>query len=44
MNKLFVVPTIAGLATIFASVSAHAAVELARDGAGNLFVLLGTRR
>jgi hypothetical protein len=43
MNKLTVAPTIAGLATIFVSVSAHAAVELARDRAGDLFVLLGTK-
>ena len=44
LNRLFIALTAIGLATMLVSVSAHAAVELARDGAGNLFVLLGTRR
>src|SRR5437899_2025674 len=38
MKRLFVAVTIACLGTILVSVSAHAARNLAVDGAGNLFV------
>ena len=43
MKRLFVAVTVVRLGAILAPVSAHAAVELGRDGAGNLFVLLGTK-
>src|SRR5206468_6877344 len=41
LNRLFIVVTATGLATMLAAVSAHAARNLAVDGAGNLFATDG---
>src|SRR5207244_13468300 len=38
LNRLFIVVTVTGLATMLAAVSAHAARNLAVDDKGNLFV------
>src|SRR5438094_7128752 len=38
LNRLFIALTVAGLATMLAPVSAHAARNLAVDDKGNLFV------
>src|SRR5438094_7967964 len=38
LNRLFIALTVAGLATMLAAVSAHAARNLAVDDKGNLFV------